>query len=78
MSSGFGLHADFISGWDVDVLQRAADECTADSGVIEECGPLARDLRSVDEMNDCAVPPRVPERTTGCLSARLLSASCAY
>ncbi|KZV95628.1 hypothetical protein EXIGLDRAFT_735028 [Exidia glandulosa HHB12029] len=64
---GYGFHGDFINGWDVDLLQKVVDECTADSGVIEECGPLASDLRSVDEMNDCAFPGRVPEPVTGWL-----------
>jgi len=30
-------NSDFLNGWDVDVLQQAVTECTAESGVIEEC-----------------------------------------
>ncbi|EJD55235.1 hypothetical protein AURDEDRAFT_78216 [Auricularia subglabra TFB-10046 SS5] len=67
--TGYGFHGDFINGWDIDLLQRVVDQCTDDSGVIEKCGPLAGDLRSVDEMNDCAYPGRVPEPITGWLTA---------
>ncbi|BGO96168.1 hypothetical protein NBRC10512_006679 [Rhodotorula toruloides] len=35
--TGYGWHGDFYSGWPVDLLQKAIETCTADSGVIEEC-----------------------------------------
>ncbi|GJN94687.1 hypothetical protein Rhopal_007778-T1 [Rhodotorula paludigena] len=38
--TGYGYHGDFQNGWNVDVLQQAADICTNDSGVIEECPVL--------------------------------------
>ena len=43
--TGYGLHGDFMNGWDRSVLSRAVVTCTADSGVIEDCrvperGPL--------------------------------------
>ncbi|KAI6377537.1 hypothetical protein MCOR25_002519 [Pyricularia grisea] len=34
---GFGYHADFMTGWDVDFLQKAADTCTNASGKIQDC-----------------------------------------
>jgi hypothetical protein len=53
--TGYGLHGDFFNGWDRSVLQRAADTCTADSGVIEDCPVFQNEGRfySDDEMNAC-------------------------
>ncbi|KAI8960132.1 hypothetical protein F5Y11DRAFT_279737 [Daldinia sp. FL1419] len=59
--TGFGYHGDFMTGWDVDFLQKAIDTCTNDSGNIRDCqlfvenGPLQTD----EEQNDCKfdVPP---------------------
>lgn len=36
-ATGYGYHGDFVNGWDVSVLQRAIDECTDDSGLVERC-----------------------------------------
>ncbi|GAA5824177.1 hypothetical protein JCM11251_001553 [Rhodosporidiobolus azoricus] len=38
--TGYGAHADFLNGWDVDVLQKAVDECTDKDGLIERCTPF--------------------------------------
>ncbi|GEM11805.1 WSC domain protein [Rhodotorula toruloides] len=35
--TGYGWHGDFFNGWDRQLLQKAVETCTADSGVIEEC-----------------------------------------
>ena len=35
--TGYGFHGDFLNGWDVNVLQQAVENCTADSGVLEDC-----------------------------------------
>ncbi|KAI1336495.1 hypothetical protein F5Y15DRAFT_418803 [Xylariaceae sp. FL0016] len=61
--TGYGYHADFINGWELGALQRAIDECTDDSGVIERCGALT--LRSDEEMAACRVLPRVDEPVAG-------------
>ncbi|KAJ3577887.1 hypothetical protein NPX13_g2680 [Xylaria arbuscula] len=61
--TGYGYHGDFINGWDLPTLQKAINECTADSGVIEECGAFT--LRSDDDMKACKVQPRVHESLTG-------------
>ena len=31
------MHADFLNGWDIDVLGKAVKKCTSESGNIEEC-----------------------------------------
>lgn len=36
-TTGYGLHADFIMGWDEDFLQQAVNTCTNPSGLIEDC-----------------------------------------
>ncbi|KZV88119.1 WSC-domain-containing protein [Exidia glandulosa HHB12029] len=61
--TGYGFHGDFINGWDVDVLQSAADQCLNGSGVIEDCHLL--ELRDPDEMEDCMLPQRVPDTIDG-------------
>ncbi|KAI0330772.1 WSC-domain-containing protein [Cubamyces sp. BRFM 1775] len=40
-TTGFGLHADFQNGWDVDLLQQAIDQCSGQSGNLLDCAPLA-------------------------------------
>ena len=64
---GYGYHGDFLNGWHVPTLQKAVDECTAESGVIEECGAFT--FRSDDDMKACRVLPRVHETVTGILPA---------
>lgn len=61
--TGFGFHGDFLNGWDVPTLQKAVDECTASSGVVEECG--AFEFHTDDAMNACKQAPRVAETVTG-------------
>lgn len=36
--TGYGFHGDFLMGWDRPLLQKAIDECTNDSGRVEDCG----------------------------------------
>lgn len=36
-TTGFGMHADFMMGWDESFLQKAVNTCTNPSGKIEDC-----------------------------------------
>lgn len=60
---GYSLHADFLNGWDKDILQRAINECNSSSGVIEDCKVL--ELYTNQQMDDCIVPPSIAEPSTG-------------
>ena len=64
--TGYGLHGDFLNGWDRSVLSRAVEECDADSGVIEDCGVFRDEGRfnEDDEMNDCAARDPLPGDVT--------------
>lgn len=48
---GFGYHADFIMGWDEDLLQNAVNTCTNPSGQIEDC-PLFN-IQSEQDQTSC-------------------------
>ncbi|KAF5573947.1 WSC domain-containing protein [Fusarium pseudoanthophilum] len=65
--TGYGLHGDFLNGWDVKVLQKAVKECTDASGVIEKCSALT--FFDDDAMNGCRVPVQVDEKTNGVLKS---------
>ncbi|KAF5875032.1 putative wsc domain protein [Botrytis fragariae] len=63
--TGYGFHGDFVNGWDVPTLQRAVNECTDESGVIEKC-PVFQ-LTTNEVANGCRVPPSVHEQISGVL-----------
>jgi hypothetical protein len=60
--TGYGLHGDFMNGWDSSVLSRAVKTCTADSGVIEDCPVFQNEGRfNADaDMNNCSAPVPLP------------------
>jgi hypothetical protein len=64
--TGYGLHGDFINGWDNSVLSRAVETCTADSGVIEDCPVFQNEGRfnADSEMNDCSATDPLPGDVT--------------
>ncbi|KAI0301542.1 hypothetical protein B0F90DRAFT_1667895 [Multifurca ochricompacta] len=65
--TGYGLHADFMNGWDRSVLSRAVATCKADSGVIEDCPVFKNEGRFVADadMNACsATNPLLEEKVT--------------
>lgn len=51
--TGCGYHADFIEGWEDDVLQEAIDTCTNDSGLVEDCKVF--ELQNLDKQLKCTM-----------------------
>ncbi|KAL0482213.1 hypothetical protein AKO1_013303 [Acrasis kona] len=58
--TGYGYHGDFLNGWDVNVLQKAVDNCNAASGVVEECGEFS--FFTNDQTNKCKAKSYFPEK----------------
>ncbi|KXH64089.1 hypothetical protein CSAL01_01336 [Colletotrichum salicis] len=56
-TQGYGYHADFISGWDEDLLQSAVDTCTNLSGRIEDCAVF--DLQDEATAKQCEM--KIPD-----------------
>lgn len=65
--TGYSLHGDFVNGWPVEHLQEAIDECTNNSGRVEDCPVFTLTLDSVAE--GCRIPPSIDEQTSGTLDA---------
>ncbi|GAA5978732.1 hypothetical protein JCM11641_006158 [Rhodosporidiobolus odoratus] len=66
--TGYGLHGDFLNGWDIDVLQEAIDKCTSDTGIIDECTVFdLYDYKSFDVDATCTQSSAVDEAATGTL-----------
>ncbi|KAF2867803.1 hypothetical protein BDV95DRAFT_502105 [Massariosphaeria phaeospora] len=65
--TGYGLHGDFVNGWDVDVLQKAVDTCTDNSGQVEKCGAVT--MFTPDECKACKIPSVIDEPVDGILKA---------
>ncbi|KAI1500311.1 hypothetical protein F5X99DRAFT_419291 [Biscogniauxia marginata] len=65
--TGYGYHGDFVNGWDIPTLQKAIDECTDSSGVVEQCG--AFQFREDENMAACKTLPRINEAVSGVLPA---------
>ncbi|KAL1959412.1 hypothetical protein VTO42DRAFT_2215 [Malbranchea cinnamomea] len=51
--TGYGFHADFIEGWEDGVLERAVEQCTDDSGLVEKCPVF--ELQSQEKQNQCTM-----------------------
>ncbi|CRK17506.1 hypothetical protein BN1723_011323 [Verticillium longisporum] len=64
--TGYGLHGDFVNGWDTDVLQSAITNCTDASGSLNRC-PLLHQFDD-ETMKGCRVPVRVEEQVDGILN----------
>lgn len=61
--TGTSFHGDFLNGWDVDLLQRATDECTNESGRVEDC-PVFK-LRPDAVAEGCKLASKVNEDVQG-------------
>ncbi|KOS17157.1 WSC domain-containing protein 2 [Escovopsis weberi] len=61
--TGYSAHADFISGWDRDVLQNIIDNCDAGTAAMDKCPGV--------EINNvkCQIAPAIDEKTQGTLTA---------
>lgn len=64
---GYGYHGDFVNGWDAPTLQKAINECTSDSGAIEECAVF--EFFSDQVTQGCKIPASVDEQVNGILDA---------
>jgi hypothetical protein len=64
--TGYAHHGDFLNGWDETALATAINDCTSNSGVIQDCG-ASLELFTDDEMSQCRNPDQVDEVVTGWL-----------
>ncbi|KAI9669949.1 MAG: hypothetical protein M1831_006985 [Alyxoria varia] len=60
---GAGYHGDFVNGWDVDLLQRATDDCTNDSGNVKDCEHFK--LIPDEDCRQCRLPAPTDEDVKG-------------
>lgn len=58
--TGYGLHADFMAGWDEPTLQRIIDTCDAQFAGIASCPGVAGGLVSAAEAASCRIQPANP------------------
>jgi hypothetical protein len=61
--TGFGLHADFLMGWDESLLESAVKGCTNDSGRVEHWGVF--ELVADDVAKTCTAVAEVGEMVLG-------------
>ena len=69
--TGYGFHADFVNGWDPDVLQNAIDNCLSEGdapfGTIEECPILLKYNSPYARYNCPERPQQIDEPVFGLL-----------
>ncbi|KAF1848139.1 WSC domain-containing protein [Cucurbitaria berberidis CBS 394.84] len=53
--TGYGYHADFINGWNIDTLQAAVNDCTSLSGLVEDCPHFAGSLQTQAQQGECKI-----------------------
>ena len=62
--TGYSSHADFMSGWDQDLLQHIIDTCNTGDGGMDTCAGLTYGVNH----DSCTIPSLVDEVTTGTMS----------
>ncbi len=63
--TGYSLHADFISGWDVETLQQIIDNCDAGDSGMDKCPNLIGGLN--DPSTSCNIESAIVEDISGVL-----------
>ncbi|CAO2647436.1 Nn.00g083580.m01.CDS01 [Neocucurbitaria sp. VM-36] len=53
--TGNGYHGDFMNGWNIDTLQSAVNDCTNESGRVEDCVHFSGSLQTESEQGECKV-----------------------
>jgi hypothetical protein len=53
--TGYGYHADFINGWNIDTLKAAVNDCTNPSGRVEDCQHFTSNLQTEAEQGTCKI-----------------------
>lgn len=64
-STGFSLHADFMSGWDEKVLQHIIDTCNAGTAGMDKCPNLPLGLTD----DECTIESMIHEKVDGVLES---------
>ncbi|KAJ5974956.1 hypothetical protein N7481_008663 [Penicillium waksmanii] len=65
--TGYGLHGDFVNGWNVDVLQEAIDTCNDGGGDITQCSPIHLYPDTITD--SCLLEQSIDEEVGGWLDA---------
>jgi hypothetical protein len=66
-NTGYSLHADFISGWDVPTLQQIIENCDAGDSGMDKCPGLIGGIN--DASTSCNIPEAIDENIHGVLDA---------
>lgn len=65
--TGYGLHGDFISGWDEKTLQQMIDNCDAGDSGMDKCPGLIGGVN--DPSDSCNINPASNEQVSGVMKA---------
>ena len=65
-ATGYSLHADFMAGWDENLLQHIIDTCDAGTSGMDKCPGLFYGLNEGDQ---CTIQPPVNEKFSGSMDS---------